>query len=96
MTASDWRRKRRILPFVILFCTLSAFTADIFDFREELELFSCPDSGTDHDVIAGVMSSVAIEPELICLFYSAQPAAFVEVSSMHRFANGFRAPPSLS
>jgi hypothetical protein len=36
MTVSDWRRKRKILPLFVLICTLSAFTADVFDLREEL------------------------------------------------------------
>jgi hypothetical protein len=96
MTASDWRRKRKILSLVILFCTLFAFTADVFDLREELELLSFPDSSMDHSVTAGVIDSVAIEPEPIRMVCSLQPEASVEVSSIDRLSNGFRAPPSLS
>jgi hypothetical protein len=95
MTASDWRRKRKILSLVILFCTLSAFTVDVFDLREELGILSYPDSGMDDNITTGVINSVAIEPEPIRMACSVQPEASVEVASIDRLSNGFRAPPSV-
>jgi hypothetical protein len=96
MTASGWLRKRRILSFVIFFCALSAFTADVFDLCKELDILSCPDDGMDDNVKAGVINSATIEPEPIRMLCSVQPQASVEVSSMHRLPSGFRAPPSFS
>lgn len=96
MTVTDWRRKRRILSLVVLFCTLAAFAVNVFDVREDLELLSCPDNGMDHNVMACVMNSVAVEPVLLRTLCSVQPDASVEVASVDRSSNDFRAPPSLS
>jgi hypothetical protein len=96
MTVSDWRRKRKILPLVVLFCTLSAFAADVSDLREELEILSCPDSGMGDNITAGAITSVAVEPEPNRMVCPVQSEASVEVASVDRLANGFRAPPSLS
>jgi hypothetical protein len=98
MITSNWRGKRKIFSLVaiIFFCTLSVFTADVSDLREELELISCPDSGMDHNLTAGVVNGVAVEPELICMVCSHQSEASVQVVSMGRLSKDFRAPPSFS
>ncbi len=95
MTTFDLFCKRKFLLFVF-FVVFSAFTADIFDLREELNILPSPYTDMDNNVTAGMIDSAAVESEPICTWCSVQRKKSLEVSSMYPFPYGFRAPPSLS
>jgi hypothetical protein len=96
MTASDSFSKRKFLLLLVVFIAFSAFTADIFDLREELNILPCPYIYIDNDVAAGVVSGVAVEPERLCTLRPVQRKKSPDVSSPYHALCGFRAPPSQS
>jgi hypothetical protein len=96
MTASDSLGKRRFLLLLVAFIVLSAFTADVFDLREELNILPCLYTDIDNNVAAGMINSVAVEPEPVCTLRPVQRQKSLAVSSLYHVPCGFRAPPSLA
>jgi hypothetical protein len=96
MTNSAWLHKKKTLYFVILLITISAFAADIFDLREELNIISCPYNCLDNNVTTGITDTFTVEPEPILTSFSIHGNASVEITFLHLLPYGFRAPPSWS
>jgi hypothetical protein len=96
MTASALLHKRKTLLLVILFIAFSAFTADILDLREDLNIISCPYSSLDNNITTGITSNVDFVLEPVLLFCSSYQKSSVKISFLHLLPFGFRAPPSWS
>ena len=96
MAASASLYKRKTLFLVILFLVFSAFTADIVDLREELQIISCRYVDLDNHVSTGLTNEHPYELEYIITSFSVQRKAVVKYSFMHLLPYGYRAPPSWS
>jgi hypothetical protein len=95
MTAGSLH-KRKTLLLVILFIALSAFTADVLDLREDLQIISCPYSSLDNNITTGITNNVDFVLEPVVLSCSVHRKSSVEISFLHLLPYGFRAPPSWS
>jgi hypothetical protein len=96
MTTSSLLHKRKALSCVVLLIVFFAFTADILDLREELQLLPCPYSCVDNNITTGITSPFTFEMETIFIVFSARQKSSVKISFFHLFPCGFRAPPSWS
>jgi hypothetical protein len=96
MTASASLHKRKTLFLVILCIAFSAFTADILDLREELQIFSCPNSSLDNNISAALTSNHPFEPEQTLTLCSVHRKETGKISFLHLLPYGYRAPPSWS
>jgi len=88
--------KNKLAFLIVLLIVFSAFTADILDLREELQVLPCPYSCLDDNITAGLADPVAIKTEpipFLCFVHLASP---FEISSSHTLTQGPRAPPSSS
>jgi len=82
MTASASLHKRKTLFLVILFIAFSAFTADVFDLREELHILSCPVSSLDNNVTTGITSNADFVLKPVVLFCSVHRKLSVEITAV--------------
>lgn len=90
-------RKTKLFCFIILFLTISIFTADISDLREELQILSCPyTTGIDDNITTGITVRFVFASSPVLTFSPVRGKSPVAVSSAHLLPCGFRAPPSLS
>lgn len=96
MTASSLLHKRKALSCIVFLIAFSAFTADILDLREELQLLSCPYSYLDNNITTGITSHSTFETEPILIFCSAHQKSSIKISFLHLLPYGFRAPPPWS
>lgn len=96
MTVFSSLYRRKALYWVVLFIVFFAFTADILDLREELQILSCSDNCLDNNVDTGIISNAdfKIEPALFScsVFWKSSVKIFI----LHLFPLGLRAPPSWS
>jgi hypothetical protein len=96
MMASSFLHKRNALFCVVLLIVFFAFTADILDLREELQLLPCPYSYLDNNITTGITSYFTFEAEPILILCSAHQKSSIEISFLHLLPYGYRAPPSWS
>jgi len=89
-------RTRKIFCLIILTIALSAFTADIFDLREELQIISCPYNSIDNDITTGMTDELGFAPAPFLRLSSVHQKSSVVIAFAHLPACGFRAPPFLS
>ena len=94
MGASASFHKRKSLFFIIFFIAFSAFTADVLDLREELNILPGPGISLDNNIATGIISSFALKPEPIRIFHSVQSGSSAKTSFLYLLSCGFRAPPS--
>jgi|GEM_PF-1491649 len=94
MRASALLQKRRTLLCFVFFITLSAFTADVLDLREELCILSSPFSSLESNISDGIIGYSGLLPEPILILHFIQKKASVKISFLHLLSYGFRAPPS--
>jgi len=86
--------KRKLFCFAILFITVSIFTADIFDLREELQILSCPyNNSLDNNITTGITDHFAFDPAPILMLSPVHCNSSVAIAFSHLPSCGFRAPP---
>ena len=97
MTAVTLFHKRKtLLLVIILFIAFPAFMADILDLREDLHIISCAYSSLDNNITTGITNNVAFVLGPIVFFGSAYQRTSINISFLHLFPLGLRAPPSWS
>ncbi len=84
---------RKIFHFLILFIAFSAFTADIFDLREELQILSSPSNSLDNNITTGMTDPFVFDPAPILTLSPIHWKLSVSFSSLNLPSCGFRAPP---
>jgi hypothetical protein len=95
MIASDSLRKGRRVSLLVAFIVLSAFTADIFDLRDEPNIIPSLSADLENGVAAVMVNGTAVEPEPVRTLCPVQRKKPLAVSSLCHVPCGFRAPPSL-
>lgn len=88
--------KRKLSFLVIFLIAFLAFTADILDLREELQVLPSPNNCLDDNITAGLTDPFAIKTEPIPVLYFFQLTSPFEVSSFHLQTKTPRAPPLVS
>ena len=88
--------KRKLYFLAILLIAFSAFTADILDLREELQVLPSPNNCLDDNITTGLTDPFAIKAEPIPFLYFLQLTSPFEVSSFHLQTQPPRAPPAVS
>ncbi len=78
---------------IILTIALSAFTADIFDLREELQILSCPYNSLDNDITTGMTDQFVFDPAPFLTLSPIHWRSSVVIAFAHLPSCGFRAPP---
>lgn len=96
MSASVSPQKRKTLFCVILFVAFCAFTTDIVDLREELQILSCPFGCPDNDFTTGIKRSAAVNYDPVPDMFFGTESVSVKISFLHLLPYGFRAPPMYS
>lgn len=84
---------RKLFGFLILFIAFSAFTADIFDLREELQILSCPANSLDDNITTGLTDPFVFDPAPFLTLSPIHWKSSVFASSSHLPPCGFRSPP---
>jgi hypothetical protein len=79
--------------FLILVIAISAFTADIFDLREELQIISCPSNSLDDNITTGMTDQFVFDPAPILTLSPIHRQSSIVASFAHLPSCGFRAPP---
>jgi len=85
--------KRKFSFFVTLLIAFSAFTADILDLREELQILPRPDNCLDDNITSGLTSEVAVKADSIPFFCFVQLTSSFETLLLYLLTQGPRAPP---
>jgi hypothetical protein len=93
MTPFASLRKRKLFCLVILFITLSIFTADIFDLREELQILTYSCNGLDNNITTGITDHFVFDPTPAFTLSPIHLKSLVAISFVHLPSCGFRAPP---
>lgn len=96
ISASSSLHKKNALFLAVLFVAFSAFTVDVIDLREELQILPCPNGCLDNNVTTCITSNVAFEAEPVFISCSVFWKSSVKVSFLHLLPCGFRAPPFVS
>jgi hypothetical protein len=96
MTSSASLYKRKTLFLVILLIVFSAFTADVLDLREDLQILPSPYGSLDNNVTTGITDNVDFNPAPVILLCSVDWKSSVKISFLHLLPHGFRAPPCWS
>jgi hypothetical protein len=86
-------RTRKIFCLTILTIAFFAFTADIFDLREELQIISCPYNSIDNNITTGMTDQFAFDPAPILTLSPVHWTSSVVIAFAHLPACGLRAPP---
>jgi hypothetical protein len=86
-------RTRRIFCLVIFTIAFFAFTADVFDLREELQIVSCPYNSIDNDITTGMTDQFAFAPAPLLTLSPIRWRSSVVIAFAHLPSCGFRAPP---
>ncbi|MCG6534029.1 MAG: hypothetical protein L7F78_04930 [Syntrophales bacterium LBB04] len=81
--------------FLILLLSLSAFTIDIADLRDELSVITSPHSSMDN-VTTGIKSDFFFESMPVLKFHSLHQKPTVRISLFSVLPYGLRAPPLCS
>jgi hypothetical protein len=96
MTIRGSIHRKQAWFFLILFFTLTVFTIDVVDLREDIHILSCPHGSLDNNITTGIQSSFSFLPELIQKYCSLNQKPSVVISLFHLFPYGYRAPPIYS
>ena len=86
-------RKKKSLFFIVFFVAFSAFTADVVDLREELNILPGLAASLDSNVTTGIISHFVLRPDPIRILHSLQGNSSAKTSFLYLFSCGFRAPP---
>jgi hypothetical protein len=84
---------RKILCFLILTIVFSAFTADIFDLRDELQILSYSYNSLDDNITTGLTDQFVFDPAPFLTLSAVQGKSSVVIAFSYLPACGFRAPP---
>ncbi len=87
------RQKRKLIFFIFL-VGFAAFTADILDLRDEIQMLPCPFGSLDNNVATGLINDFRIDPGPIVVACPIQRKASFKVSLSTLFSYSFRAPPA--
>ncbi|MCE5281299.1 MAG: hypothetical protein LLG93_04270 [Deltaproteobacteria bacterium] len=87
------RQKRKLIFFIFL-VGIAAFTADVLDLRDELQMLPCPFGSLDNNVATGLISDFQIDPGPVVVISLIQRKASFKVSLSTLFSYSFRAPPA--
>jgi hypothetical protein len=87
---------KKIFCFLILLIAVTAFTADIFDLRDELQILSSPYNSLDNNITTGMTDQFVFDPAPILTLSPIHRTSSVAVAFAHLPSCGFRAPPLFS
>jgi hypothetical protein len=87
---------KKIFCSLILLIAFTAFTADIFDLREELQIISSPYNSLDNNITTGMTDQFVFDPARILTLSPIHWASSVAIAFAHLPSCGFRAPPFFS
>jgi|WetSurMetagenome_2_1015567.scaffolds.fasta_scaffold561321_2 hypothetical protein len=93
MNTSASLHKRTTLHFIVLCIVFSAFTADVLDLRDEIYLLSCPYTNPDDNVSTGLTGDDPFKLEQLLEVPFLLWKVPANISFLHRFSCGYRAPP---
>lgn len=85
--------KRKLICFIFLI-GIAAFTADVLDLRDELQMLPCPFGSLDNTVATGLISGFPTDPGPVVAVRAIQRKASFKVSLSTLFSYSFRAPPA--
>jgi hypothetical protein len=86
-------RTQKIFCFLILVIAFSAFTADIFDLRDELQILSYSYNSLDDNITTGMTDQLVFDPAPFLTLSPIHRRSSVIIAFAHLPSCGFRAPP---